>query len=144
MNAEDSIGALSAPPQDEQRQHGTRRDAPGAGFLPRDERNKGGAQGLGGADREALDQPEHAPTMAEGTGQEAKMRLLGPPIGLRRTQMLGLLLAVQARLAPSRAAGRAASSRSTSSAFVSRPMEQRSVERAGPSSKPIARRTWLG
>ena len=52
-----------------------------------------------------------------------------------------LCVTFQARLAPSRAAGRAASRRSTSSGLVSRPREQRSVERAGPSSKPIARST---
>ena len=70
-------------------------------------------------------------------GRWGLMRLLWSSI----PAYCSLCVTFQARLAPSRAAGRAASRRSTSSGPVSRPREQRSVERAGPSSKPIARST---
>ena len=79
----------------------------------------------------------HIPSTAPvQSGKRVAYRKTGGLMHLLRSSIpayCSLCVTFQARLAPSRAAGRAASRRSTSSGPVSRPREQRSVERAGPS-----------
>ena len=72
MGAEDGIGVLAAPAQDDEGQGCARCDAPGTGDGPgardRDKSQGYGAQGLRAADHNAFVLPEHVPTMTESTG----------------------------------------------------------------------------